>query len=304
MQSGPGNRVDAKNVFNKRRKQMLFQIVTAAAVLAGSPAFGQSVQIVNGVYAHVTRADTPDSNDQGTVSVDFDQRNASLVVMSGEEVVVEARDLPVKSVNATYCGDTVVFERDLSPVDGLRETLTIHDMSRAICEIVVDNLVTVTYEAFNPWTNQTITRHFVSKKGFNKRLNLEALKEPSRLEVIFERFELDRELGIDVGGNPRILVDLEKKEVTLTIIRAFRCPPGRVCAQVMPAPYTKTLSIVSVTRNLNGLRTIEAVWNSPIPGPFVNSATLTIRDSAEATQAEYSTQVAGKRTTRRSKARP
>ena len=56
----------------------------------------------------------------------------------------------------------------------------------------------------------------------------------------------------------QLILNFDKSEVELNIQVAFRCPEGRICAQVMPVPVSVELPIVSVKTDSCGVRVVEA----------------------------------------------
>lgn len=71
--------------------------------------------------------------------------------------------------------------------------------------------------------------------------------------------------GRPEGGN--IIINLTKRQIALHINLGFHCPPGRMCAQVMPAPIDVELPIVSQTADTCGTRAYVAVRDErPVDG--------------------------------------
>lgn len=99
-------------------------------------------------------------------------------------------------------------------------------------------------------------------------------------------FNLDKKLQgqfgnlkID-GGN--ITLDYGRKEATLTLYRRMYCPPGRVCAMVMPAPIIFKLPITSQQTDGCGSKIVTATDATPLL-PYLpeHVGTLTVTDNTK-----------------------
>src|SRR5688572_23845725 len=63
-----------------------------------------------------------------------------------------------------------------------------------------------------------------------------------------------------------LIVNYQAKTLTLTVQPGFYCPPGRVCAQVMPRPKTFVAPFKSVEALPNGKRIVAKIDQRPVDG--------------------------------------
>ncbi len=98
-------------------------------------------------------------------------------------------------------------------------------------------------------------------------------------------FNLDQHLSyeygnIDVDGGT-ITLDYARKEANLTLYRKMDCPPGRICAMVMPPPIVIKLKIKSQKTNDCGSKVVTAHdIRTDVASRFPpNSHVLTITDN-------------------------
>ena len=84
---------------------------------------------------------------------------ACIQVMPAPTVI----ELPLVSKSNGFCGGEIyVFEKDDTPVDGLRQTLTIYDDVTYFCmdRHISQPKTSVSYTTFNPWTQETLESLF------------------------------------------------------------------------------------------------------------------------------------------------
>jgi|GEM_PF-3817577 len=67
------------------------------------------------------------------------------------------------------------------------------------------------------------------------------------------RFQMDRNLELDgTVHKGRLQLDLVRNIATVQLFSGFYCPPGRICAQVMPEPRVYSARIVSMKKDQCG----------------------------------------------------
>jgi hypothetical protein len=77
------------------------------------------------------------------------------------------------------------------------------------------------------------------------------------------------------------VVNVSRSKITLNLPRAYHCPPGRMCAMVMPAPLNIDLPLVSAEQGSCGERIYVAQRDSrPVDGAL---QTITVTDHSRST---------------------
>ncbi len=109
------------------------------------------------------------SIDEGSVSVNLTQRTITLSLTSHAhcpfnavciEIAPEHHKIEVmlEYTLTDRCGSTFyIGKKDKTTVDGLLEKVMVADHSLTTCEMALPFLTEVSYETFNPWTQQTLT---------------------------------------------------------------------------------------------------------------------------------------------------
>lgn len=91
--------------------------------------------------------------------------------------------------------------------------------------------------------------------------------ENGRLHTTYQaqltRFELDPAVTSGRAQSGSVEVNMLLKEATLNLQLGFYCPRGRVCAQVMPAPISVTLPILSRGSDTCGTMIVIAKRRTP-----------------------------------------
>lgn len=155
---------------------MLSLFTTAA--FAHQPAGESSQVLVSKLVDFESNQPWLGNINEGSVMIDF--YNGTLQLRLVENVVCEPNmacielapqvhniQLNVVETFTDGCGATIyVAEKDKTPVDGLKEVVTVYDYQYMVCEIAVPYLTQVTYETFNPWTQQTILSSFGGEELF------------------------------------------------------------------------------------------------------------------------------------------
>lgn len=78
-------------------------------------------------------------------------------------------ELPIVDQYTGFCGSHhYVAERDMRPVDGLKETITVVDHSNIVCRIHMEHQTEVEYVTENPWSQETA---FSNMAGSQLRLD-------------------------------------------------------------------------------------------------------------------------------------
>ncbi len=132
-----------------------------------------------------------DATNDGSILINLDENMIQLVLRE----VVECRagmacialaptivdNIEVKLVSQTVdsCGAvTYIGEKDQTPVDGLKQTVTVVDNRYMTCEIPVLHMTSVTYTTFNPWTQDTLKSYMGGGGLFLQPIFFGGIKPP------------------------------------------------------------------------------------------------------------------------------
>ena len=105
--------------------------------------------------------------------------------------------------------------------------------------------------------------------------------EAATYQAPLVRFHMDDALDIHESkvDSGEVLVKLEEKKVSLTLLGRNNCPPGAYCIMMVPTVLKVELPIVSSQKDSCGITTIIAETEAKIPGSKIER--VEIRDNSK-----------------------